>query len=128
VIGTLHAPHAVGAIDRMIDGFPDAQQRQARAQLAAALRVIVTQHLVPRRDGGRVVAIEHVPATAAVGNLIRKGDLHLLPTQITSGRDLGMIPLERSLARLVRSNTITAQVARRIAHEPELLEAALRAG
>jgi twitching motility protein PilT len=128
VIGTLHAPHAVGAIDRMIDGFPDAQQRQARAQLAAALRVIVTQHLVPRRTGGRVVAVEHVPATAAVGNLIRKGDLHLLPTHIQSGRDLGMIPLERNLARLVRASAITAQVARRIAHEPELFEAALRAG
>jgi twitching motility protein PilT len=126
VLATLHAPHAVGAIDRMIDAFPDAQQRQARTQLAAALRVIITQHLVPRRAGGRVVAVEHVPATAAATNLIRKGELHLLPTHIQAGRDLGMVPLERSLAALVKRGEIAAPVARRIAHEPELFEAALR--
>jgi twitching motility protein PilT len=126
VLATLHAPHAVGAIDRVIDAFPETQQRQARAQLAASLRVIVTQHLLPRRSGGRVVAIEHVPATAAVGNLIRKGELQLLPTHIQAGRDLGMIPLERSLAKLVKTGAITANQARAIAHEPELMEAALR--
>jgi twitching motility protein PilT len=126
VLATLHAPHAVGAIDRVIDAFPDAQQRQARTQLAAALRVIITQHLVPRRAGGRVVAVEHVPATAAATNLIRKGELHLLPTHIQAGRDLGMVPLERSLAALVKRGEIAAPVARRIAHEPELFEAALR--
>jgi twitching motility protein PilT len=127
VLATLHAPHAIGALDRVIDAFPDGQQRQARSQLAAALRVVITQHLVPRRQGGRVAAVEHVPITAAVANLLRKGDLHLVPTAIQSGRDLGMIALERSLAKLVKAGAIAPQVARRVAHEPELLEAAMRA-
>src|SRR5262249_55848075 len=72
VLATLHAPTAAGAIDRVIDAFSDAQQRQIRWQLAAVLRTVITQYLLPRRDGGRAVAAEVVPVTSAVANLIRK--------------------------------------------------------
>ncbi len=121
VLATLHAPSAVGAIDRVIDAFPDAQLRQIRVQLAAALRAVVTQYLLPRRDGGRVPAIELVPVTTAVANIIRKGELHTLPTAIQSGRDAGMIPLERSLARLVDSGVVAPQVVKRVAADHDLL-------
>ncbi|HEU0034957.1 MAG TPA: PilT/PilU family type 4a pilus ATPase [Kofleriaceae bacterium] len=123
VLATLHAPNAAGAIDRMIDAFPDVQQRQVRWQLAAVLRTVVTQFLLPRRDGGRVPAYEIVPVTAAVANIMRKGDLHTLPTAIQSGREAGMVPLERSLARLLDSGTVSPQVVRRIAADHDLLAA-----
>jgi twitching motility protein PilT len=121
VLATLHAASAAGAIDRVIDAFPDGQQRQIRTQLAGALRTIVTQFLLPRKDGGRAPAIEYVPVTAAVSNIIRKGDLHTLPTAIQSGRDAGMIPLERSLARLVETGAVTLQAVKRIAADHDLL-------
>ena len=121
VLATLHAASAAGAIDRVIDAFPDSQQRQIRAQLAGALRTIVTQFLLPRKDGGRAPAIEYVPVTAAVSNIIRKGDLHTLPTAIQSGREAGMIPLERSLARLVETGLVTLQAVKRIAADHDLL-------
>ncbi|MGE5186695.1 MAG: type IV pilus twitching motility protein PilT, partial [Acidobacteriota bacterium] len=73
VLATLHAPSAIGAIDRVIDAFPESHQRQIRTQLAACLRTVVTQFLLPRRDGGRAVAVEVVPVTTAVANIIRKG-------------------------------------------------------
>jgi twitching motility protein PilT len=123
VLATLHAPSAIGAIDRVIDAFPDGQQRQVRTQLAGALRCIVTQYLLPKRDGGRAPAIEYVPVTAAVSNIIRKGDLHTLPTAIQSGREAGMIPLERSLARLLESGAVAPQVVKRIAADHDLLSA-----
>ncbi|MGN6105728.1 MAG: type IV pilus twitching motility protein PilT [Kofleriaceae bacterium] len=123
VLATLHAPNAAGAIDRIIDAFPDVQQRQVRWQLAAVLRSVTTQFLLPRRDGGRALALEHVPTTAAVANLVRKGELHMLPTAIQSGRDAGMMPLERSLARLLDSGTVSPQVVRRIATDHDLLAA-----
>ena len=123
VLATLHAPNAVGAIDRMIDAFPDAQQRQARWQLAGALRTVITQYLLPRKDGGRAVAVEVVPVTAAVANIMRKGELHTLATAIQSGRDAGMIPLERSLAKLVESGVVSPQVVKRVASDPDLLAA-----
>ncbi|HEY5922808.1 MAG TPA: PilT/PilU family type 4a pilus ATPase [Kofleriaceae bacterium] len=121
VLATLHAPNAAGAIDRMIDAFPDTQQRQVRHQLAACLRTVITQFLLPRRDGGRAPAIELVPVTPAVCNIIRKGDLHTLPTAIQSGRDAGMIPLERSLAKLLDAGTVAPKVVQRIAADHDLL-------
>jgi twitching motility protein PilT len=123
VLATLHASSAAGAIDRMIDAFPDTQQRQVRWQLASVLRTVVTQFLLPRRDGGRAPAFELVPVTTAVANIMRKGDLHTLPTAIQSGRDAGMIPLERSLARLLDAGTVSPQVVKKIAADHDLLAA-----
>ena len=66
-------------------------------------------------------SVEHVPVTTAVANIIRKGDLHTLPTAIQSGRDAGMIPLERSLAKLLDSGTVAPKVVQRIAADHDLL-------
>jgi twitching motility protein PilT len=123
VLATLHAPSAAGAIDRIIDAFPETQQRQARWQLASVLRTVITQYLLPRRDGGRVPAIELVPITTAVANLMRKGDLQMLPSAIQTGRDAGMIPLERSLARLLETGVVAPQVVKAVAADHDLLAA-----
>jgi twitching motility protein PilT len=123
VIATLHAPNAAGAVDRIIDAFPDTQQRQVRWQLAGVLRHVITQYLLPRRDGGRAAAVEFVPVNPAVANIIRKGDLHTLPTAIQSGREHGMIPLERSLAKLIDAGTVASQAVRRVAADHDLLAA-----
>ncbi|HET7500228.1 MAG TPA: PilT/PilU family type 4a pilus ATPase [Kofleriaceae bacterium] len=123
VLATLHAPSAAGAIDRMIDAFPENQQRQARWQLAAVLRTVVTQYLLPRRDGGRTPAIELVPITLSVANLMRKGDLQMLPSAIQTGRDAGMIPLERSLARLLETGQVAPEIVKAIAADHDLLAA-----
>ena len=123
VLATLHAPSAAGAIDRIIDAFPESQQRQARWQLASVLRTVITQYLLPRRDGGRVPAIELVPITHAVANLMRKGDLQMLGSAIQTGRDAGMIPLERSLARLLDTGTVAPAVVKAIAADHDLLAA-----
>ena len=123
VLATLHAPSAIGAIDRVIDAFPEGQQRQVRTQLAGALRVVVTQFLLPKRDGGRAPALEVVPVTSAVSNIIRKGDLHMLPSAIQAGRDAGMVPLERSLAKLLESGAVAPQAVKRIAADHDLLSA-----
>ena len=123
VLATLHAPSAIGAIDRVIDAFPEGQQRQIRTQLAGALRVVVTQFLLPKRDGGRAPALEVVPVTPAVSNIIRKGDLHMLPSAIQAGRDAGMVPLERSLAKLLESGAVAPQAVKRIAADHDLLSA-----
>ncbi|HSR95852.1 MAG TPA: PilT/PilU family type 4a pilus ATPase [Kofleriaceae bacterium] len=127
VLATLHAPSAAGAIDRIIDAFPDGQ-RQIRWQLAGVLRTVITQYLLPRRDGGRVAAVELVPVTTAVTNLMRKGDLQMLASAIQTGRDAGMIPLERSLARLLESGVVSPQVVKKIAADHDLLAALTATG
>ena len=126
VLGTVHAPGAAIAIDRLIDAYPEHQQRQARTQLAAVLRAVVTQHLLPTRTGGRVPAIERVPVTSAVAALIRKNELQMLGSAVQTGRDVGMMPLERNLARLVKAGTIDLATARAVAGDLDLLEQSLR--
>ncbi len=126
VLGTVHAPNAAVAIDRLIDAYPEHQQRQARTQLAAVLRVVVTQHLLPTRTGGRIPAVERVLVTSAVAALIRKNELQMLGAHVQTGRDQGMIPLERNLARLVRAGTIDLATARAVANDLDLLEQSLR--
>ena len=123
VLATLHAPSAAGAIDRVIDAFPETAQRQIRWQLASSLRTVITQYLLPRKDGGRAAAVEVVPVNTAVANIIRKGDLHTLPTAINTGREAGMIPLERSLAKLLDSGVVSPMVVKKIAADHDLLAA-----
>ncbi|MBK9036404.1 MAG: PilT/PilU family type 4a pilus ATPase [Myxococcales bacterium] len=126
VLGTVHAAGAGGAIDRLIDAYPPHQQAQARSQLAATLRCVVTQYLLPARSGGRAVAIERVPITTAVAALIRNDDLQMLGTHVQTGRDAGMVPLERSLARLVRAGVVEPALARATAIDLDYLERAIK--
>jgi twitching motility protein PilT len=126
VLGTVHAPGAGGAIDRLIDAYPAHQQDQARAQVAAALRCVLTQHLLPTRNGGRAVALERAPVTPAIAALIRKNELQMLQTHLQTGRDAGMVPLERNLARLARSGLVDTAVARAAAVDLDYFDRALR--
>lgn len=125
VLATMHAPGAAGAVERILDIFDERRQRQVRTQLAGALRLVVTQLLLPRQGGGRVAAAEVVPVTPAVANIIRKGELQTLATAIQSGRDVGMVPLERSLAQLVQRGLVSEAEARRAATDGLLLRAQL---
>jgi twitching motility protein PilT len=125
VLGTLHAPGGAVAIDRIVDVFPEHQQRQVRLQLASVLRVVLTQVLVPGRVG-RAPAIERVVNTPAVAHLIRKSELQMLGSLIQAGRDHGMVPLERSLAALVRAGVADAASARAAAVELDLFDQLLK--
>ena len=58
VIATLHTKGAVNAIDRIIDMFPSTQQPQIRVQLATVLKTVVSQQLLPDREGGMIPACE----------------------------------------------------------------------
>jgi twitching motility protein PilT len=123
VLSTLHSGTGAMAIDRIIDVFPDAQQAQVRAQLAAVLRAVVTQRLLPAKaPATRVPAVEVLRTSYAVAAHIREGKTHQLATQIQLGQDEGMIPLERSLVDLVRSGRITRETAGSAARSREELE------
>jgi twitching motility protein PilT len=110
VMGTLHTNSAPEAVDRIIDVFPEAQQEQVRVQLANNLQAILTQQLVPRAGGGRVLAYEFMLATPAVRNLIREGKTHQILSQIQMGGQMGMITMDACLAELHLKRVITFEV------------------
>ena len=100
VMGTLHTNSAPEAVDRIIDVFPEAQQAQVRVQLANNLQAVLTQQLVPKQGGGRVLAYEFLVATPAVRNLIREGKTHQILSTIQMGGQYGMQSMDACLAEL----------------------------
>ena len=130
VFGTLHTQSAPSTIDRIIDVFPAEQQGQVRMQLANTLQGIVTQTLVPTRDGtGRVPALEILFLDDAIRNLIRQGKIEQVYSYMQTGSRRGMQTMEQSLGELVQQNTITVAEAIGRSSRPEALLAALeRAG
>ena len=119
VLTSLHARSAPQAIERILDAMPESRHAQVRSQLADSLRAVVAQRLVPRvRGGGRAVAIEVMRATYSVASLIREGKTAQLTSVIQSSKKEGMLPLERSLADLVKSGQVAREAARAAANDP----------
>lgn len=108
VMTTLHTNSAAQTPDRIVDAFAAAQQPQIRQQLANSLLGIVSQRLLPKISGGRLLVCEVLIATPAVRSLIRDGRTHQIPNVIqTSGAD-GMISLDQALASYVNQGVVTA--------------------
>jgi twitching motility protein PilT len=118
--GTLHTQDCPSTIDRIIDVFPPHQQAQIRVQLAATLQGVVSQILVPRKDGeGRIAAREVMIMTPAISNLIREGKTHMIYGAIDTGAKYGMIPMDKALADLVKQDLISPEEALMRAHNVE---------
>ncbi len=112
VFGTLHTQSAPSTIDRMIDVFPAEQQEQVRTQIASSLQGVITQTLLPTRDGkGRVPALEILIPDDAIRNLIRSAKVEQIYSYMQTGSRGGMVTMEQSLADLVVKQTVTADEA-----------------
>src|ERR671916_387516 len=122
VFGTLHTQDAPQTVDRIIDVFPPHQQHQVRAQLANALQGIITQTLIPRRDGsGRVVACEVLVPTPGVRNLIREAKNHQIYSAMQTGGKFGMQTMDAALVELVRRGLISEAEAEKRSSNPDEL-------
>ncbi len=122
VFATLHTQDAPQSIDRIIDVFPSHQQQQIRVQLAASLQGICTQQLLRTADGtGRAVASEVLVATPAVRNLIREGKIYQIYSMMQAGGKYGMVTMDQTLANLVKTGTVTREMAmERCSNEEDL--------
>jgi twitching motility protein PilT len=119
VLATLHTQSAVGTINRVIGEFPPAQQPNVRAMLSESLRAVVSQRLLPKKDGSGVVpAVELLFNTQAVANLIREQRTHQIRSTMQTGAASGMQTLEASLTELVGKGLVDLDVARRFAEDP----------
>ncbi len=126
VFATLHTNTAAQTIDRIVDVFPSHQQNQVRSQLANIITGVVSQRLIPRVGGGRVVASEIMLATAAVRNLIREGKAYQIDSVIQTSAEEGMLSLDSSLAELVRGQQISMEDALTFSNDPKNLSALLQ--
>lgn len=118
VLATLHTKSAADSIDRMVDVFPEGLQRQVRMQLSTCLVAVLSQQLLPRRDGGgRALACELMMVTPAIRNLIREGKTPQIASSLATSAAVGSVTMDNALISLVRSRAIDADTAVAAAHD-----------
>jgi twitching motility protein PilT len=127
VFTTLHTTDAASTVSRIADSFPQERQHSVRAEMAMALAAMLTQTLIPRRNGGRVPAAELLVVGYGARQHIRKNALQHLQQEITITRKQGSFTLEESLAQLVFQNDLGREDAMVRALHPQDLDVMLKA-
>ena len=126
VFGTLHTQSAPDSIDRLVDVFPEERQQQIRMQLSMTLRAVVSQQLIPRRMGGRVLAAEVMIVNSAIRNLIREGKTPQIANTLATTAELGSITMDAALMKLYRKREISKEDTIAAAHDTELMRKSIR--
>ena len=109
VLSTLHTVGAANTIDRIIDVFPSNQQQQIRIQLSMVLQAVISQQLVPSKDGGLIPAFEIMLVNSAIRNLIRESKIHQIDNVIYSSGNEGMIAMDAYLLKLYNDGVISKE-------------------
>ncbi|SCY98450.1 type IV pilus twitching motility protein PilT [Alkaliphilus peptidifermentans] len=123
VLSTLHTLGAAKTIDRIIDVFPPHQQQQIRVQLASVIQGVISQQLLPIKDGsGRIAAFEVMSATTGLRNLIREGKTHQIQNSIQTGSKFGMQTMDSSLIDLYKKGFISREILQNQAVDLELIK------
>jgi twitching motility protein PilU len=126
-MATLHANSANQALDRIINFFPEDRRPQLLMDLSLNLRGMISQRLIPRKEGkGRVAAIEIMLNSPLISDLIFKGDVHEIKEIMKRSRELGMQTFDQHLFELYDNGHITYEDALRNADSVNDLRLAIK--
>lgn len=128
VFSTLHTQTAPSTINRVIDVFSESERKQVRQQLAATIQGVVSQQLLPKAGGGKIVAIEYMTGTSAIRNLIREGKEHQIYSIMQTGHEYGMMTMDNYLINLFRKGLITEDVMNEHCVDPKEIERIMKKG
>jgi twitching motility protein PilU len=113
-MGTLHANSTNQALDRIINFFPEERRQQLLMDLSLNLRGMVSQRLIPLRDGkGRAAAIEIMLNSPLISDLIFKGEVSEIKEIMKKSREIGMQTFDQSLFDLYEGGKISYEDALR---------------
>lgn len=128
VFGTLHSSDATQTFSRILEMFPDEKHGMIREQLAAHLRSIIVQMLLPASKEGLdvVPAVEIMINNAAIRAIIRKGEENKISDIIPGATDDGMQDMTQSMAKLVEQDLVLRKVALERAPNRDRLQMILR--
>ncbi len=107
VFSTLHTSSAIESIDRMLGEIPANEQSRIRMRLADVLSCVISQKLVPDKEGKRLLAKEVLLCNSAVRTAIRNNNLGEIYQIIHQSGDQGMNTMEQDLARLYGEDRIS---------------------
>jgi twitching motility protein PilT len=125
LISTVHTPDAQSTVMRILAMFPPEEQDVVRVRLAESLYAVVSQRLLPKKDGhGRAVACEVMIVTPTIKELMLDRDrVSEIRDYIAEGREqYGMQTFDQCLAELVAKKEVTFEVARAAASNPSDFE------
>jgi len=123
VFGTLHTNTAVQTINRIINVFPMEEQDQVRTELSFVLQGVISQRLLPKIGGGRVLIHEVMIPNIAIRNLIRENKVHQIYGLMQTGQaESGMQTMNQSIIKALQRKLITVEDAFRISPDPEELK------
>jgi len=126
-LSTLHANSSNQALDRIINFFPEERRAQLLMDLSLNLKAMISQRLIPKRDGpGRVAAIEIMLNTPLISDLIFKGEVHELKEIMRKSRELGMQTFDQALFDLYEAGLISYEDAMRNADSMNELRLAIK--
>jgi twitching motility protein PilT len=120
VLSTIHTVDAAESVNRIIDFFPQSEQRQARAMLAGTLKAVISQRLVRTPDeNGRVATCEILRMTGRVRDMIMNPEeTGKLPEVISEGAYYGMQTFDQALLGHVQQGRVSMEVALKAATHP----------
>jgi twitching motility protein PilT len=111
VLSTMHTVDATETVGRLVEFFPGIKQQQIRSILAGVLRGVVSQRLLPRKEGGRVAAVEVMVANSRIADLIREHKEDEISDAIAQGGFFDMQTFKKALIDLVLSGEVDREVA-----------------
>ena len=123
VIATMNTTSAVQTIERLVGSFSPEEQPAVRMALSEAMKYVVSQSLVERKDGkGRVAVFEILKNVASMESLIRDGKTPQMPGMMEIGQRFGMQTVDQALMELYEADLISAETAWLRAEKPETFE------
>jgi twitching motility protein PilT len=112
VLATLHTKGAIHTVNRIVDACPPEVQEQMLVQLSQILEGVVSQTLLPLKDGyGRVAAFDILVGTDAVRNMIRSNKCHQLESVMQGGSKNGMVMMDDYIHGLYIRGMISRETA-----------------
>ena len=120
VLSTLHTIDASKTVERVVGAFPLAEQQIIRTRLAKSFRYIVSQRLVPQKQGGRVAIIEILTSTLRTREYVEKGENEgkTLLDAMKDGETEGMQDFDGSIEKLVRDGVVDLETGLAYATNP----------
>lgn len=126
VLSTVHTTDVANTVSRISDSFPLERQNTVRQELAMALAAVLTQILLPAKNGGRIPAAELLMVGYGARQHIRRNSLQHLHQEITITRSKGSFSLEECLGQLVQQGHIDREDALVYANHPDDLNSLLK--
>lgn len=113
VVGTLHTKSCAETIDRMINFYEVRDQASIKYLLSSLLKLVVSQRLLPGRDGKLVLVPEVMVVDNIVAGIIRKEKISVSEIEdAIQSSDKGSIGLINSIASLFVNDRITLEQAK----------------